>query len=82
MQHPLIPHGPPVPEFFGRRYLRAAELFEIGIVQDRKTLNALVARGVFPPPIKLDTQTVVWDAVEVAAVLQQCAAERAQGEAT
>jgi predicted DNA-binding transcriptional regulator AlpA len=74
MLHPLTQQ--PVIEFFGRRYLRAAELVEIGIVRDRPELDRLVRAGLFPKPLRMNAKTVIWDCVEVASVMQQRGAER------
>jgi predicted DNA-binding transcriptional regulator AlpA len=77
MQHPLTHKT--VPEFFGRRYLRADELIDIGIVTNRTTLDRLVRDGKFPAPLRLNTKTVIWDTMEVAALLEQ---RRNQREST
>jgi predicted DNA-binding transcriptional regulator AlpA len=74
MEHPLT--HKPVGEFFGRRYLRADELIEIGIVANRTTLERLVRDGKFPPPLRLNVKTVLWDTMEVAALLEQRRAQR------
>ena len=68
MLHPLT--HKPVPEFFGRRYLRADELVEIGVVANRTTLERLVRDGKFPPPLRLN-RTTLWDTLEVATALEQ-----------
>jgi hypothetical protein len=70
MLHPLTKQ--PVPEFFGRRYLRAAEIVEIGLVPNPTALERLVRAGQFPPPLRLH-RTKLWDTVEVAARLEQAA---------
>jgi predicted DNA-binding transcriptional regulator AlpA len=68
MEHPLTHR--PVPEFFGRRYLRADELIEIGIVSNRATLDRWVRERKFPPPLRLH-KTLLWDTLAVAATLDQ-----------
>lgn len=68
MLHPLTHKS--VTEFFGRRYLRADELIDIGIVSNRATLDRLVRDGKFPPPLRLN-RTTLWDTLEVAALLEQ-----------
>jgi hypothetical protein len=70
MLHPLTKQ--PVAEFFGRRYLRADELVEIGVARDLTALERLVRAGQFPPPLRLH-RTKLWDTVEVAARLEQAA---------
>jgi predicted DNA-binding transcriptional regulator AlpA len=74
MHHPLTHR--PVPEFFGRRYLTATELIEIGIAKSRGALEGMVRAGQFPKPLKLNAKTILWDTVEVAVVMQQRGAER------
>jgi predicted DNA-binding transcriptional regulator AlpA len=73
MLHPLTHKS--VPEFFGRRYLRADELVEIGIVANRTTLERLVRDGKFPAPLRLN-RTTLWDTLEVATALEQQRMER------
>jgi len=79
--HPLaleVDDRPP-PQFYGRRYLRFAELVEIGLATNRPTLNALIARGLFPPPLRISARLLLWDVEEIAALLEQRRAERAAG---
>ena len=64
------------PRFCGRRYLRFAELVELGIAPNRPTLERWVARGQFPRPLRIG-RTVFWDMGEVRALLEQRAAARA-----
>jgi predicted DNA-binding transcriptional regulator AlpA len=74
MFHPLTQQ--PVIEFFGRRYLRADDLIEIGIAKSRAALEGMVRAGQFPKPLKLNARTIIWDSVEVASVMQRHGAER------
>ncbi len=77
MQHPLAaPNTPPVHEFFGRRYLRCAELIEIGVVPNRVTLRRLISAGLFPKPLRLSARVLLWDSNEIAALVDRLAAER------
>ena len=76
MQHPLHPTGRPVDEFFGRRYLRCNELIAMGLIPNRVTLRRLVRDGLFPSPLRLSPRVLLWDSTEIAALLEQLAAER------
>jgi predicted DNA-binding transcriptional regulator AlpA len=83
MQHPLHPHGPPVHEFFGRRYLRSNELISIGLAPNRITLNRMIRAGQFPAPLRLTPRVLLWDSTEIAALIDRLAGERGKdtGEA-
>jgi hypothetical protein len=72
MLHPLT--HKPVAEFFGRRYLRADELVEIGLVPSPTALERLVRAGKFPPPLRLH-RTRLWDTLKVAETLEQAERE-------
>ena len=77
MQHPLsTPNSKPVHEFFGRRYLRSNELIEIGLVDNRVTLNRLVRSGQFPAPLRLTARLLLWDVTEIAALIERLQGER------
>jgi predicted DNA-binding transcriptional regulator AlpA len=79
MQHPLglsTIDGRPLPQFHGRQYLRYNELVEIGLVTNRPTLKLLIARGLFPPPLKLSPRMLLWDVAEIAAVVERLRGER------
>jgi predicted DNA-binding transcriptional regulator AlpA len=76
MQHPLHPHGRPVHEFFGRRYLRANELIETGLVPNRVTLNRMIRDGLFPAPLRLTPRVLLWDSTEIAELIDRLAGER------
>ena len=76
MQHPLHIHGKPVHEFFGRRYLRSNELIEIGLVDNRVTLNRLVRAGQFPAPLRLTARLLLWDSTEIAALVERLLTDR------
>jgi predicted DNA-binding transcriptional regulator AlpA len=82
MQHPLHPSGPPVHEFFGGRYLRCRELIEIGIVDNRVSLNRLIKAGKFPAPLRLTARMLLWDSNEIAALIDRLSAERGAMTAT
>jgi hypothetical protein len=65
--------------FAGRRYLRYADLKELGIVENRGTLKVWIERGAFPPGIRIagpSGRTLVWSAAEVAGVIAERANER------
>jgi predicted DNA-binding transcriptional regulator AlpA len=76
MQHPLHPNGPPVPEFFGRRYLRSNELIAMGLIPNRVTLNRMIHAGQFPAPLRLTPRVLVWDSLEIAALVARLTRER------
>jgi hypothetical protein len=64
------------PVFFGRRFLRYRDLVAIGLINNRMTLWRSVRAGRFPPPIYNTPHCPLWDAVELAGMLRQRAAER------
>ena len=65
------------PEFHGRRYLRSNELIEIGLVDNRVTLNRLVRAGQFPAPLRLTARLLLWDVTEIAALVERLRTDRA-----
>lgn len=80
MQHPLglsTVDGQPLPQFHGRKYLRFNELVAIGIVTNRPTLNLLIKRGLFPPPLKLSPRMLLWDVADIAALVERLRTDRA-----
>jgi predicted DNA-binding transcriptional regulator AlpA len=70
------PPGRPVPQFHGRKYLRYNELVAIGLVTNRPTLKLLIARGLFPAPLKLSPRLHLWDVAEIGALVERLRAER------
>jgi hypothetical protein len=67
------------PQFLGRRYLRYAELVQLGLVDNRATLTLWMERGAFPRGLKIPGpygKTLVWSAVELARLLAQRMRER------
>ena len=65
--------------YLGRRYLRYAELEQIGICDNRASLENWIKAGGFPAGIKIPSRygkTLVWHAVEVARHIAQRVAER------
>ena len=44
---PTMPDGRPLPCFFGRRFLSAAEIIETGLVRNHVTLRRLIEEGQF-----------------------------------
>jgi hypothetical protein len=63
------------PRFVGRRYLRANELIELGVVGNVRTLRNLVRSGELPPPIKLG-RLLLFPTTDLAERLMQLAAQR------
>ena len=56
--------------YLGRRYLRYAELEQLGLVDNRATLKLWMDAGAFPRRLKIpgpSGKTLVWLAVEIAA---------------
>jgi predicted DNA-binding transcriptional regulator AlpA len=70
----------PGPEFYGRRYLRFAELRAIGLVSNRPTLDRWVKNGFFPAPLRLGPRVLIWDVEEIRALLAKRATKRDAGE--
>lgn len=67
------------PKYSGRRFLRYAELVDLGIVNNRGTLSYWIERGAFPAGIRIggrSGRTLVWSVDEIVAVLAQRVAER------
>ena len=64
------------PAYRGRRFLRVAELIEIGLIPNRQTLSAWVEEGRFPRPLYLGRRVPLFAVSEIAATLAQRAAER------
>jgi predicted DNA-binding transcriptional regulator AlpA len=78
MQHPLRPNGPLVPpvEFFERRFLRSKDLIRLGLVPNQIQLWRWVKSGQFPAPLRLTSRIMLWDSVEIAALIDRLGAER------
>jgi predicted DNA-binding transcriptional regulator AlpA len=66
------------PNFRGRRFLRVNEPIEIGLVDNRQTLNAWISAGHFPAPLRMGPRVLLFPVAEIAAVLAARAAERGQ----
>ena len=67
------------PRYAGRRFLRYAELRDLGIVNNRQTLTNWICAGRFPAGIRLGgpgMRALLWPVDEVDAVLEQRATER------
>jgi predicted DNA-binding transcriptional regulator AlpA len=65
--------------YLGRRYLRYAELEQLGLVDNRSSLTVWMNVGAFPRGIKIPGRygkTLVWLAVEVAQLVAQRVRER------
>jgi hypothetical protein len=65
--------------YLGRRYLRYAELEQLGLVDNRASLKLWIDAGAFPRGIKIPGpagKTLVWSAVEVARLVAKRVAER------
>jgi predicted DNA-binding transcriptional regulator AlpA len=69
------------PAYHGRRFLRVNELIEIGLVDNRQTLNAWISAGHFPAPLRMGPRVLLFPVSEIAATLAQRVAEREQGKA-
>jgi hypothetical protein len=68
--------------YLGRRYLRYAELEQLGLVDNRGSLKLWMDAGAFPRGIRIPGpagKTLVWIAVEVARLVAQRVAERDSG---
>jgi hypothetical protein len=67
------------PKYAGRRYLRYAELVDIGVINNRGTLKNMIKRGEFPAGIRNggpSGRCLCWDVTEIVPVLIARAAER------
>jgi predicted DNA-binding transcriptional regulator AlpA len=64
------------PSYRGRQFLRVNELIEIGLVDNRQTLNAWIAAGHFPAPIRMGSRVLLFPVSEIADTLTARAAER------
>ena len=65
--------------FLGRRFLRYAELEQLGLVDNRSSLKLWMDAGAFPRGIKIPGpygKTLVWQAAEVARLIAQRVRER------
>jgi hypothetical protein len=61
-------------KFLGRRYLRYAELEQLGLVDNRSSLKVWMDAGSFPRGLKIagpTGKTLLWPAVEVARLVAQ-----------
>jgi predicted DNA-binding transcriptional regulator AlpA len=70
------PDSRPLPQFFGRRFLSAAEVIETGLVRNHVTLR-LISEKRFPPPLELGRKLRLWDALELQTLVDRLAAARA-----
>jgi predicted DNA-binding transcriptional regulator AlpA len=67
------------PRYAGRRFLRYRELEELGLVDNRATLDLWIEKGAFPRGLKIPGpygKTLVWSVCELAHLLAQRVAER------
>jgi predicted DNA-binding transcriptional regulator AlpA len=64
------------PAYRGRRFLRVNELIEMGLVDNRQTLNAWITAGHFPAPIRMGPRVLLFPVAEIADTLAARAAER------
>jgi hypothetical protein len=71
-----LPDSRPLPCFFGRRFLSAAELIATGLVRNHVTLRRLIREQRFPPPLLVGRKLRVWDCLELQALIDRLAAER------
>jgi predicted DNA-binding transcriptional regulator AlpA len=73
---PASQQRPPVPCFYGRRFLTFIELVEIGLVNNRPQLGLMIRSGQFPQPIYLSPRRPLWDAEELAEFIELRRTER------
>jgi predicted DNA-binding transcriptional regulator AlpA len=69
--------------YLGRRYLRYAELEQLGLVDNRATLKLWMDAGAFPRRLKIpgpSGKTLVWLAVEIAQLVARRVRERDASE--
>ena len=67
------------PRYAGRRFLRYAELEELGLVDNRATLDLWMRKGAFPRGLKVPGpygKTLVWPVLELVRLIAQRLAER------
>jgi predicted DNA-binding transcriptional regulator AlpA len=62
--------------FAGRRFLRPNDLFELGVVDNRSTLDLWIDQGLFPTPLRVGKRCLLFPVSEIAAVLIARARER------
>jgi predicted DNA-binding transcriptional regulator AlpA len=72
------PSGEPVPQFFGRRFMTAREVIATGLVNNHVTLQRLMNEGRFPRPLLIGRKLRVWDTLELQALIDRLAEERAK----
>jgi prophage regulatory protein len=64
------------PRFAGRRFLRVNELIELGLVNNRGTLDYWVRTGRFPQPLRVGQRCLLFAVAEIEAMLKSRASER------
>jgi hypothetical protein len=64
------------PRFAGRRFLRVADLIELGIVDNRSTLEYWVDKGWLPRPMRVGARVLIFPVTEVVEVLTRRARDR------
>jgi predicted DNA-binding transcriptional regulator AlpA len=67
------------PRYAGRRFLRYRELEEIGLVDNRATLDSWINKGAFPRGLKIPGpygKTLVWSVPELMRLLARRIHER------
>jgi predicted DNA-binding transcriptional regulator AlpA len=67
------------PRYAGRRFLRYRELEELGLVDNRATLELWIDKGAFPRGLKIPGpygKTLVWAVSEIARLVAQRVRER------
>jgi predicted DNA-binding transcriptional regulator AlpA len=67
------------PRYAGRRFLRYRELEELGLVDNRATLDLWIAKKAFPAGLKIPGpygKTLVWHVPEVVRLIAQRLSER------
>jgi predicted DNA-binding transcriptional regulator AlpA len=64
------------PRFAGRRFLRVNDLIELGLVNNRGTLDYWVRTGRFPAPIRVGQRCLLFAVAEIEDMLRSRARER------
>jgi predicted DNA-binding transcriptional regulator AlpA len=64
------------PRFAGRRFLRPNDLFQLGIVHNRATMDLWIEQGLLPAPVRVGKRCLLFPVTEIAALLIARARER------
>jgi predicted DNA-binding transcriptional regulator AlpA len=66
------------PTYRGRRFLRVAELVDLGLVPNRQSLREWIAAGLFPKPVRMGRRVTLFLVSEIADMVAARAAERTE----